>query len=75
MRLPSPIVLVLIGIVSVQLGAGVAKSLFDEVSPTVIVWLRLVTSAAVLAAYARPRLRRRTAHDWRVVAGFGASLG
>ena len=67
--------LVLIGIVSVQLGAGVAKSLFDEVSPTVIVWLRLVTSAAVLALYARPRLRRRTAHDWLVVVGFGASLG
>jgi inner membrane transporter RhtA len=72
---PSPIVLVLIGIVSVQLGAGVAKSLFDEVSPTVIVWLRLVTSAAVLAVYARPRLRRRTSHDWLVVIGFGASLG
>ena len=65
----------LIGIVSVQAGAGVAKSLFDEVSPTVIVWLRLVTSAAVLAAYARPHLRRRTASDWVVVLGFGASLG
>ncbi|WP_300401049.1 EamA family transporter [Nocardioides sp.] len=75
MRLPSPIVLVLIGIVSVQAGAGVAKSLFDEVSPTVIVWLRLVTSAAVLAAYARPRLHSRTANDWLVVLGFGASLG
>lgn len=75
MRPPSPIVLVLIGIVSVQAGAGVAKSLFDEVSPTVIVWLRLVTSAAVLAAYARPRLRSRTASDWLVVLGFGASLG
>jgi len=74
-RPPSPIVLVLIGIVSVQAGAGVAKSLFDEVSPTVIVWLRLVTSAAVLAAYARPRLRSRTASDWLVVLGFGASLG
>ncbi|CAN5715430.1 DMT family transporter [soil metagenome] len=72
---PSPILLVLVGIASVQLGAGVAKSLFDEVSPTVIVWLRLVTSAAVLAAYARPRLRGRTAHDWLVVLGFGASLG
>ena len=75
MQRPSPIVLVLIGIASVQLGAGVAKSLFDEVSPTVIVWLRLVTSAAILAAYARPRLRRRTSHDWLVVLGFGASLG
>lgn len=75
MRRPSPIVLVLIGIASVQLGAGVAKSLFDEVPPTVIVWLRLVTSAAVLVAYARPHLRRRTSRDWLVVLGFGVSLG
>ncbi|CAN5381792.1 DMT family transporter [soil metagenome] len=75
MRRPSPIVLVLVCLASVQLGAGVAKSLFDEVSPTVIVWLRLVTSAAVLAAYARPRLSGRTARDWWVVLGFGASLG
>ncbi len=75
MRRPSPVVLVLIGIVSVQVGAGVAKSLFDDVSPTVLVWLRLVTSAAILAAYARPQLRRRTPRDWLVVIAFGASLG
>lgn len=75
MQRPSPVVLVLIGIVSVQLGAGFAKSLFDEVSPTGIVLLRLVTSATVLVLYARPRLRRRTTHDWLVVAAFGASLG
>jgi len=66
---------VLIGILSVQFGAGVAKSLFDEVSPTLIVWLRLVTSAVVLVVLARPALRRRTPRDWLVVAGFGASLG
>ena len=65
----------LIGILSVQFGAGVAKSLFDEVSPTLIVWLRLVTSAVVLVVLARPALRRRTPRDWLVVAGFGASLG
>lgn len=64
----------LVGILSVQFGAGVAKSLFDEVSPTLIVWLRLVTSAVVLVAIARPALRR-TGRDWLVVAGFGASLG
>ena len=65
----------LIGILSVQFGAGVAKSLFDEVDPTVIVWLRLVTSAVVLLLVARPTLRSRTSRDWLVVAGFGASLG
>ena len=50
----SPIWLVLVGILSVQFGAGVAKNLFDEVDPTAIVWLRLVTSAVVLLAIARP---------------------
>lgn len=72
---PPPIVLVLVGIFSVQFGAGVAKSLFDEVSPTTIVWLRLATSALVLLAIARPTLRGRTPKDWLVVAGFGVSLG
>jgi inner membrane transporter RhtA len=71
----SPVWLVLIGIFSVQFGAGVAKSLFDEVDPTVIVWLRLVTSALVLTLVARPALRHRSSRDWLVVAGFGASLG
>jgi inner membrane transporter RhtA len=67
--------LVLVGIVSVQVGAAFAKDLFDTVSPTAIVWLRLVTSALVLAAVARPRLRGRTRQDWLVVVGFGVSLG
>ncbi|WP_205474326.1 DMT family transporter [Nocardioides sp. SYSU D00038] len=71
----SPVVLVLVGILSVQLGAGVAKSLFDEVSPTTIVWLRLAASALVLVAVARPRLRDRSRADWLVVLGFGLSLG
>ena len=68
-------VLVLIGILSVQFGAAVAKTLFDEVSPTTIVWLRLVTSAVVLVAIARPRLRGRARVDWQVVLAFGLALG
>jgi inner membrane transporter RhtA len=71
----SPVWLVLIGILSVQFGAGVAKTLFDEASPTTIVWLRLAASALVLAAVARPALRGRTRQDWVVVLGFGLSLG
>jgi len=71
----SPIWLVLIGILSVQFGAGVAKTLFDEASPTTIVWLRLAASAAVLLAVARPVLRGRSRADWVVVLGFGLSLG
>jgi len=71
----SPIWLVLVGIASVQLGAGIAKTLFDEVEPETIVWLRLVTSAVVLALIARPALRGRSGNDWLVVLAFGATLG
>ncbi|HRD62382.1 MAG TPA: EamA family transporter [Nocardioides sp.] len=71
----SPIWLVLLGILSVQFGAAVAKTLFDEVSPTTIVWLRLVTSAVVLVAIARPALRGRTRIDWQVMLAFGLALG
>ena len=69
-----PVGLVLIGILSVQLGAAIAKGLFGEISPTAMVWLRLVTSALVLAAIARPRLTGRSGSDWLVVLAFGASL-
>jgi inner membrane transporter RhtA len=67
--------LVVVGILSVQLGAGIAKNLFDDADPTTLVWLRLATSAVVLAAIARPALRGRTADDWRVAVGFGVTLG
>jgi inner membrane transporter RhtA len=75
LRLVSPVWLVLVGILSVQFGAGIAKSLFDEISPTTIVWLRLVTSAVVLVAVARPVLRGRSRSDWLVVLAFGVCLG
>jgi inner membrane transporter RhtA len=70
-----PVLLVIVGIASVQFGAGLAKTLFDEVSPTTIVWLRLFTSAVVLMAWARPSLRGRSRADWAVVVGFGVALG
>ncbi|MDQ4053438.1 MAG: EamA family transporter [Actinomycetota bacterium] len=74
-RVLSPIWLVLIGILSVQFGAGVAKDLFDDAHPTTIVWVRLAVSALVLALIARPALRGRSREDWLVVLAFGATLG
>ena len=70
----SPIWLVLIGIASVQFGAGLAKNLFDEVEPVTIVWLRLATSALILALACRPAMRGRTGADWLVVLAFGGTL-
>lgn len=74
MRIP-PVWLVLVGIASVQLGAGLAKDLFDDASPTVIVFLRLAFSALVLLAVVRPAVRGRSREEWLVVLAFGASLG
>ena len=66
--------LVVAGIASVQVGAAIAKDLFHLVPPTAMVWLRLVTSAVMFLAIARPRLGGRSAADWRVALGFGVSL-
>jgi inner membrane transporter RhtA len=73
-RRPGPVGLVLLGIASVQVGASIAKGLFDEISPTGMVWLRLVTSALVLTVVARPVLRGRNRGDWAVVVSFGLTL-
>lgn len=69
------VVLVLVGIASVQVGAAFAKLLFDELRPDTVVWLRLVTSSVVLLAWARPRLRGRGRTAWLVAARYGVCLG
>lgn len=77
MRLPDRIPavwLVITGIISVQVGAAIAKDLFDLVPPTAMVWLRLITSAVILLLVARPRLTGHSGRDWLIVLGFGVSL-
>ena len=77
MRLPDRIPavwLVLSGIISVQVGAAIAKDLFDLVPPTAMVWLRLITSAVILLLLARPRWTGHSGRDWLIVLGFGVSL-
>jgi inner membrane transporter RhtA len=69
-----PTALVLLGIVSVQLGSSLAKHLFSAVGSFGTVALRLFFAAAVLLLLWRPSLRmdRRT---WTVVLGYGVILG
>jgi inner membrane transporter RhtA len=69
-----PTALVLIGIVSVQLGSALAKHLFSVVGSFGAVALRLCFAALVLVLWWRPSLRmdRRT---WAVVIGYGVILG
>ncbi len=70
----SPVSLVLIGILSVQLGAVAAKGVFGQVPPVGMVFLRLLTSSLILLAMARPRLRGRALPDWRPVLTLGFTL-
>ena len=66
--------LVLGAAASVQLGASLAKGLFDEVGPGGTVFLRVALAAVVLAALWRPRVRGRSSGEWLLVLAFGISL-
>lgn len=69
------VLLVLVGIASVQLGAALAKDVFGRADPSTLVWIRLAVSAVLLLVLTRPRVRGRSRADWAVVAGFATSLG
>jgi inner membrane transporter RhtA len=73
-RTATAISLVLGGIVSVQIGAAVATTLFDELGPAGTVLLRLLFSALVLMALWRPALRGVRGQRARDVVLFGISL-
>ena len=77
-----PAVLVLTGIVSVQVGAGLAARLFSQVPPAAVTGLRLWTAAVLLAVLGARGLRReitglirrRAWTDAAVVVAFGVTL-
>ncbi len=69
-----PTALVLLGIVSVQLGSAMAKHLFSAVGSFGTVALRLFFAAAVLMLLWRPSLRMNR-RAWTVVLSYGVILG
>ncbi|MGH3655565.1 MAG: EamA family transporter [Micromonosporaceae bacterium] len=69
-----PPVLVLSGVLSVQVGAALAKQLFSYTGATGVVTLRLVFAGLLLLALWRPRLRL-DAKAVGVVLAFGTVLG
>jgi inner membrane transporter RhtA len=71
----SAIGLVLGGIVSVQVGAAVATTLFDELGPTGTVFVRMAFAAVALLVVWRPPVRGLDAEAVRLVALFGVALG
>jgi len=70
-----PIPAVLLGVLSVQGGAAIAKGLFPVLGATGTVGLRVILSALILLAAFRPRLARFTAAQWRAVIPYGVVLG
>src|SRR5680860_709642 len=67
-------VLVLGAVASVQTGASLAKSLFDEVGPGGTVLLRVLLAAVVLVAIWRPRTTGIERRDWLLVVMAGAGI-
>ena len=70
----SAVFLVLGAATSVQGGASVAKSLFPELGPPGVVFLRLLFGSIALWAIARPELRGRPRRELRLVAALGVVL-
>ena len=81
-QLVLPAVMVLTGIVSVQLGAGLADRLFGQIPPAAVTGLRLWTSAVAMVALSGPGLarslrelrERRAVTDAAIACSFGISL-
>ncbi|MFJ3381375.1 EamA family transporter [Curtobacterium sp. NPDC090217] len=73
-RVPAPL-LALAAIVSVQLGAAIAKTRFDEVGSVGAATLRLMIGAVVLALVVRPRVRHWNRAQWLGAIGLGLALG
>ncbi|MEU4534851.1 EamA family transporter [Streptosporangium sp. NPDC023825] len=67
--------LVLLAIMSVQVGAGFAKDLFAQLPPSAVVFLRIATGALIMGAVARPRLRGLSRADVGAGVAFGVTLG
>lgn len=73
-RVP-PIALVLTGVTSIQFGAALAATLFDDLGPAGTSLLRLGFAAVVLAVVWRPRPGGYTREELRLVVAFGLALG
>jgi inner membrane transporter RhtA len=71
----SPIGLVLTGVTSIQFGAALAATMFDDLGPGGTSAIRLGFAAIVLMALWRPRVRGRRMPELRLVALFGLTLG
>ncbi|CAN5911791.1 EamA family transporter [soil metagenome] len=66
--------LVMLAIGSVQLGAAIAKSVFDELGPSGMVFLRVGFAAMILLLIWRPRISGYSRREYMVAIVFGFAL-
>jgi inner membrane transporter RhtA len=71
---PRALLLVAVAVGSVQFGAALARTLFDDAGPAGTVLVRVGIAAVVLVLLWRPGLRGHARDEWRLVAAFGVSL-
>jgi inner membrane transporter RhtA len=71
----SGVPLVVVAITSLQFGAALAGTIFDEIGPAGTALLRALFAAVILMLVWRPSLRGHSARDVRLVALFGLVLG
>jgi inner membrane transporter RhtA len=69
-----PTVLVLAAIASVQFGAALAKTLFDEIGPGGTVFIRVAFAAIVVALIWRPRVAGHDRREIALAVAFGLVL-
>ncbi|MDN3580233.1 EamA family transporter [Mucilaginibacter flavus] len=70
-----PLLAVLGSILSVQIGATIAKELFPALGATFTAMLRIGLSALILLAVNRPNLKSLTKVQWQAVIPYGLCLG
>jgi inner membrane transporter RhtA len=70
-----PVGLVLCGVTSIQFGAALAATLFDDLGAAGVSLLRLGFAAVILVLLSRPHVRGRPAPELRLVVLFGLTLG
>ena len=66
--------LVVIGLITQDVGAAISVMVFPEVGAAGMTALRLAFSAVILLIVARPRLRGRSRRDWLTVVLFAGAL-
>jgi inner membrane transporter RhtA len=72
---PEAVALVLGAVTSLQVGAALGATLFDETGAAGAAFLRIALAALIIGVAVRPRLRGRSREDLRTIALFGLCLG